>query len=551
MPSSSVRRRRSSRSSLASHGHGDVRDERVDSLAALPVAYRTEHLTGACLLTLALLALGIMLYVLRSVIIPFLVAVVFMYVLQPIVNVLTKAPRRWCDKCCNRHRSRQGKTYFDLHRPAWMRSIGGGGGGIAALDSSASRDIGEGPYRDEEAARLLTVRSGEDYGGDERKKYMHEEPNRNGNGSGNGNGRAPRPPSAAGNALHSLVQLCRTCATVCLDKIIFPRWLAVFIALGFAVGVLTGLGMVIYSSVVSFNWLKYEVGAQHMAHRLAKFFALMDINLDQDLVPFLMDRVKNLTPYVLQGIVDCFSNGVFVLIFLMYLLMTPVAPPTSGTWGEIDLQIRRYIRLKTLICTMVGVFAGLAYWVLGVDLAFLWALLTFFLQYIPNVGPIVATFMPMPLVILDPTLTIPAKVSAFMLPGLVHAVIGNLFEPRLFGDQFELHPVMVLIALAFWSVLWGVPGMVLSVPLMAVTRIVCEDLDHPYALAAVRVMEGKLGELESVDMDLHDSEGTFSPRMTTPAGSPRSGERTLSRDVSPTRFESYSGSRGRSAEGRV
>eukprot|EP00968_Pinguiococcus_pyrenoidosus_P009824 scaffold764_cov248-Pinguiococcus_pyrenoidosus.AAC.23 len=286
-----------------------------------------------------------------------------------------------------------------------------------------------------------------------------------------------------------LTGTCHECIAFCLDKVIFPRWLAVFVALVVAVGILTGLGMFIYSSISSFNWLKYELGAQRLTRRLAKLLAVVDINLNQDLVPFLVEKAKSLTPYALQGIVDCFSSGAFVLIFLMYLLMTPVSPPSGGTWGEIDTQIRRYILLKTLICTTVGVVVGVVFWLLCVDLAFLWALLTFFLQYIPNVGPIFATFLPMPLVILDPMLSIPAKFCAFVLPATVHMIIGNIMEPRLFGREFEMHPIMVLIALAFWGVLWGIPGMVLSVPLMAVTRIICEDLDHPYAKIAVRIME--------------------------------------------------------------
>lgn len=54
-------------------------------------------------------------------------------------------------------------------------------------------------------------------------------------------------------------------------------------------------------------------------------------------------------------------------------------------------------------------------------------------------------------------------------------------EPRVFGEHLELHPIIILVALAFWGVLWGVVGMILSVPLISLIKIISQHLDHPYA----------------------------------------------------------------------
>ncbi len=64
-----------------------------------------------------------------------------------------------------------------------------------------------------------------------------------------------------------------------------------------------------------------------------------------------------------------------------------------------------------------------------------------------------------------------------VLPGIVHLAIGNLVEPRLMGRGLELHPVTVLLSLAFWGLLWGVMGMVLAVPIVAVLKIVLSRLN--------------------------------------------------------------------------
>merc|ERR1711994_120164 len=94
--------------------------------------------------------------------------------------------------------------------------------------------------------------------------------------------------------------------------------------------------------------------------------------------------------------------------------------------------------------------------------------LTFFFNYIPNVGPLIATLLPIPLIILDPDLNSLVCVLALCLPMLVHAIVGNIIEPKVFGDSLELHPIVVLLALAFWYAIWGAPGAILSVPITAV-----------------------------------------------------------------------------------
>jgi predicted PurR-regulated permease PerM len=86
-----------------------------------------------------------------------------------------------------------------------------------------------------------------------------------------------------------------------------------------------------------------------------------------------------------------------------------------------------------------------------------------------------------------------AKLLAVLLPALIHGVIGNFIEPLVFGDSLELHPVVVLLSLAFWYALWGLPGAILSVPITAVLRIVLTNSAHPYAISAANAMNGKFG----------------------------------------------------------
>ena len=102
--------------------------------------------------------------------------------------------------------------------------------------------------------------------------------------------------------------------------------------------------------------------------------------------------------------------------------------------------------------------------------------------------------LPLPIVLLDPELSVAAKIASFAAPTAVHFAIGNVVEPLLFGYDSSLHPVTVLIALAVWYALWGIPGAILAVPLTAVLRIVLSSSDHAYASIVVAVMEGRVSE---------------------------------------------------------
>ena len=119
----------------------------------------------------------------------------------------------------------------------------------------------------------------------------------------------------------------------------------------------------------------------------------------------------------------------------------------------------------------------------------LFGLLAFLLNFIPSIGSIISTLLPIPIAVTQ--FSDPAHVvAAVVLPGIVHLTIGNIIEPRLMGRGLELHPVTVLLSLAFWGLLWGVMGMVLAVPIVAVLKIVLSRLDTTRPLG--QLLAGKL-----------------------------------------------------------
>jgi AI-2 transport protein TqsA len=115
-------------------------------------------------------------------------------------------------------------------------------------------------------------------------------------------------------------------------------------------------------------------------------------------------------------------------------------------------------------------------------------LFAFLLNFIPSVGSLIATLLPLPVVLMNPEISPTIGVLAIVLPGLVQLAIGNVISPKVMGDSLELHPVTILLALMIWGTLWGLVGMLLATPITAVLKMLLERMELTRPLA--RLMAG-------------------------------------------------------------
>lgn len=184
------------------------------------------------------------------------------------------------------------------------------------------------------------------------------------------------------------------------------------------------------------------------------------------------------------------GNLLLVLVFVVYLVggRTP-SSHKSGLWRQIDMRVRRYILVKVATSALTGVLVAVILTILGLDLAVVFGVLAFLLNFIPSVGSIIATLLPLPVALVqyDTTMMV---VLVLLIPGTVQLTIGNLIEPKIMGSALSLHPITVLLALVFWGILWGIAGMLLAAPITAVLKIVLDRVPgaHPIAL----LLEGEL-----------------------------------------------------------
>ena len=211
--------------------------------------------------------------------------------------------------------------------------------------------------------------------------------------------------------------------------------------------------------------------------------ALADINWAQEIGKRLV---------VMSGSLASFAgNLVMVLIFLVFMLLgkpyfsykvakafpQEQATMFSTVMNSISKQIGQYLTVKVAISGATGVLVWLGLALLGVEFALTWGALAFFLNFIPSIGSIIASIPPILLAVVQfyPSVWMPVITAVVLLS--IQMVMGNVIEPKLVGDSLNLSPVVILLSLVFFGWLWGMTGALLSVPIVATIKIVCENIE--------------------------------------------------------------------------
>lgn len=199
---------------------------------------------------------------------------------------------------------------------------------------------------------------------------------------------------------------------------------------------------------------------------------------------------------LLGGVMAVLSNGTLVFIFLIFMLAGKVAGQKPGSFRDrVNVRVKRFLVTKVAISAVTAVLVGLTLTALRVPFALPFSVLVFLLNFIPSIGSIIATLLPLPVIVLSPEMSVMSKVLAIAIPGVAQFTIGNVIEPRIMGDYLELHPVTVLLGLIFFGTIWGVIGMFLATPIVAVIKIILERIE-PTRGAAVLMSTGSLDGMD-------------------------------------------------------
>ncbi|MCB1620044.1 MAG: AI-2E family transporter [Thiothrix sp.] len=158
---------------------------------------------------------------------------------------------------------------------------------------------------------------------------------------------------------------------------------------------------------------------------------------------------------------------------------------------EIMRRIQVYLSVKTLVSVLTGVLSWLLLTLIGVDYAVFWGFIIFLLNYIPTIGSIVAVIFPALLALVQFD-TITQFLLVAILLGSLQFMIGNVLEPRLMGANLNISGLAIMLTLSLWGTIWGITGMILSVPITVVLMIVCAQFRSTRGLAIMLSAEGKV-----------------------------------------------------------
>ncbi|HBA86226.1 MAG TPA: AI-2E family transporter [Verrucomicrobia bacterium] len=233
--------------------------------------------------------------------------------------------------------------------------------------------------------------------------------------------------------------------------------------------------------------------------KITQFMQAMTSSIDMPSNPLAkIDWGQKFSAFLisLSGFMVVFvSKLVMVIIFLVFMLLgkpffqykvrkafrPEYAVSIEHVMNTISGQIGRYLTVQVLVSFVTGVLVWLALSWLGVDFALTWGALAFFLNFVPTVGSIAASIPPILLALVQyyPNYWVAAICTICLLA--IHMSLGHLVVPKVMGDRLNLSPVVVLLSLVFWGWLWGIVGALISIPIAAAIKIVCENVEplHP------------------------------------------------------------------------
>jgi predicted PurR-regulated permease PerM len=283
-----------------------------------------------------------------------------------------------------------------------------------------------------------------------------------------------------------------------------PGFIAIILIILIIIIISNITSLFIITSVNSFSaeFPRYEPKIRELLNSVISFFNLSEqdviiLQKNLDLKYLLMQgSITGLITTLFSSIVGLFGDFILILIYTVFILSeiggirqrigNAFSPERASRISEIITEIfsdvKKYLLGKTLINLLQSVIFGLILWGFGVDFYIIWAFLCFFSHYIPHIGSIISTILPGLVAILqfDNIIT---PVIIIILLIVVQNIVGNILEPKYLGDQLNLSPLLLLFSLIFWGYVWGIVGMILSVPIMSIIKIILSKFDSTRPVA--------------------------------------------------------------------
>jgi len=260
----------------------------------------------------------------------------------------------------------------------------------------------------------------------------------------------------------------------------------------------------IITSVNTFSaeFPKYELKAISIFENAVRFFNISESEIQSfsdkfNIRSLLADGKLTATiTNVFSSVTSLMGNYIIILFYIIFILSETKSiklriskafdeekqNTVNNTLNDIFTGVKDYISGKTLLSLIQAVLIGVFLWICGVDFYFIWAFLFFLTDFVPNVGSLIASILVTIVMLLQfESIVTPVIILGVLI--LIQNIKGNIIEPKIFGAKLDLSPLLLLFSLLFWGYVWGIVGMILSVPIMSMIKIIFMNIPATRSIA--------------------------------------------------------------------
>ncbi len=257
--------------------------------------------------------------------------------------------------------------------------------------------------------------------------------------------------------------------------------------------------------ILANSYKKYESNINETTAQLNSFF---DINIAE----LIKSNTESIDfNYVLSALFNSFSdiisNVFMVSIYFLFIILEEKHfkhkmavlfthdeeehNKVTALLEKMENAVIQYLGLKTLVSIFTGFISYFVFAYVGIDAPVFWAFLIFLFNYIPTIGSIVGTFFPAIFCLLQFGSFTEGAIVLFGM-GSIQVLIGNIIEPKIMGNTLNLSPLVAIFSLTFWGVMWGVTGMIMSIPITVILIIVMAQFKSTRSIAVLLSEDGKV-----------------------------------------------------------
>jgi len=255
------------------------------------------------------------------------------------------------------------------------------------------------------------------------------------------------------------------------------------LSLGFGFILLIGTSLEDFSNAIP----RYQARLTQAMEPLIQWIQSLGFQLNEELLLKSIDpgASMRMVGRMLSGLGAILTNSFLILLTVIFILLeaSSFQQKVHAAWGDpkgtlaqfskITFAVNNYLAIKTLISLGTGIIVAIWVAILEIDFPVIWGLLAFLLNFIPNLGSIIAAIPPVLLGFIQ--FGLGRAILVALGYGMVNVIFGNVVEPKFMGRKLGLSTLVVFLSLVFWGWVWGPVGMLLSVPMTMVVKIALES----------------------------------------------------------------------------